>query len=546
MSTKQVFISYAWGGQSEDVANELEALLSKHQIDLVRDKSDLGFKGLIQEFMREIGQGKFVVLVISDKYLKSKNCMFELLEVEKKGEFYERVFPIILPDAAIYDSLGMIDYLKYWDQKIKELNTKVKELENLADTRKIQDDINLYTDIRGAIIDLAAKLGNMNTLSLELMRSKNYEPLLEALKAKISPPVPDQPKKKEGKVLYHIPGMMQVDTWTRCMVRLAWDEILLQENLAIPEEERMIESIRLGQIMQVSLMQGEGEENFDIQSLNNEEQFIAEDDYTEWQFKVKPRKPGKFSLILRISLIQIIEGKERKKDLVLEREVTAEAVVPQALPKFETAASGLDLGEQKPIVPVPPSIGSPAPASFQRTSFLKKSIPYAASISVILVAIILIFQSNNSMDNSPIAQAPDGSIWEEATSEGSSEEWVLEEPIPTESRTPSFSGEKVLIAMSLDTSELSGSPNSSVLVFSMEMDEFLILKDEIPQGVTLYSLEKEDTVALNLGRVKTLSHQEVKDSVLVIQRKPSDSRPVNPELQKLKSRPVISNQISPD
>lgn len=215
MAQHQVFISYAWGGESELVANEIEAELTTNGIRLVRDKTDLGFKGLIREFMEEIGQGNLVVLIISDKYLKSKNCMFELLEVEKNGEFYSRIFPVVLPDADIYDSLGIIKYLKYWDQKIKELNASVKELDNLADTRKVQEDINLYTDIRGAVDDLAGKLSNMNTLTLEIIRAKKYQPLLDALLEKTSSATPPKPSKKEGKVLYHIPGMMQVDKWTK-------------------------------------------------------------------------------------------------------------------------------------------------------------------------------------------------------------------------------------------------------------------------------------------------------------------------------------------
>ena len=554
MSSKQVFISYAWGGLSEEVANELESLFTQQQIGLTRDKTDLGFKGLIKEFMQEIGQGNLVILIISDKYLKSKNCMFELLKVEKKGEFYDRIFPIILPDANIYDSLGMIGYLKYWDQKIKELNQSVKELDNLADTRKIQEDINLYTDIRGAIDDLAAKLSNMNTLSLELLRAKNFEPLLEALKAKLSPSNPDLPKKKEGKVLYHIPGMMQVEKWTRCMVRLAWDEILLQENLAIPEEERIIEPIRLGQIMQVSLIQGKGGDNFEIQALNNEEQFISEDDFTEWLFEVKPLSAGKFSLILRISLIQIIDGKERKKDLVLEREVTAEAVVPQALPKFETAESGLSIAKENkeknssaieriikpksgnvgnalpvdsiPRMQTPSPAASPGPASSQKTPFLKKVLPYAASITVILLAAIILFPTYNSEEQ--IGQAPDV--------------YLSEEPNAVGSPPPSLplGDEKVLIAMSIESSSSSENSEDVVLIFSMETEDYYALQQENLAGIILYPLETEDTLDLKIGTLKTATFQEVKDSLQVIRRIPADRRPINPDLQKIKVRSRIN------
>jgi hypothetical protein len=417
MAQNQVFISYAWGGESETVANELEIILQNNGIDLVRDKSDLGFKGLIREFMQQIGMGNLVVLVISDKYLKSKNCMFELMEVEKKGEFFDRIFPIVLPDANIYDSLGILSYLKYWDQKIKELNASAKELDNLADTRKVQEDINLYTDIRGAIDDLAGKLSNMNTLTLEIMRSKSYQPLIDALltkKDKAPLFSPSAPAKKEGKVLYHIPGMMQVNAWSRCTVRLAWEDIYLTEGLKIPEDQQVIESIRLGNVMQVSLNEGRDGHNFEIKALNNEEQFIFEDDFTEWLFDVKALSMGNFTLILRVTLIQIIEGKERKKDVVLERNVVTEAVVPKALARFETAEEGLQVVDRPDFSTLeksqssevnaqylPPATPKPIESIFQqgpqaapappKSISIRRLMPYAASFLVLLTAGVLIF-----------------------------------------------------------------------------------------------------------------------------------------------------------
>ena len=545
MSSKQVFISYAWGGQSEDVANELETLLDQYQIELIRDKTNLGFKGLIQEFMREIGQGNLIILVISDKYLKSKNCMFELLEVEKKGEFYERIFPIVLPDANIYDSLGMIGYLKFWDQKIKELNEHVKELENLADTRKIQEDINLYTDIRGAFDDLAGKLSNMNTLSLEEMKAKKFLPVLEAIKAKMEdPPADISPKKKDGKVLYHIPNMMQVDSWTRCTVRLAWDEILLEEGLKIDSKERVIESIRLGNIMQVTLMQGDGEENFDIQALNNEEQFIAEDDYTEWLFKVNPRKPGKFSLILRISLIQIIEGKERKKDLVLEREVTAEAMVPEALPKFELAESGLEpprmihkdpgffekyseeegaayeapvsrrvsnQGNSTPPHPTsfPPS-ASPPPfvtAEKQKPTFFKKILPYAASLAGVILIAVFIVPSFQSQSSEELSQAP---LEESPTSVGRSPSSIVEEPI--------------LISLQIRKENALDNSVGETLIVAMNRADFEELNAQPLEGITIEILKNTEILSQSLDSIQTLDPKEVQDSVRKIRRRISSTQ----------------------
>ena len=92
----------------------------------MRDKRDLGFKGSIKGFMETIGKGKAVILVISEKYLKSENCMFELMQVAKHGDFAKRIFPVVLRDANIFKAKDRVIYLQYWQQQIDELDTAIK------------------------------------------------------------------------------------------------------------------------------------------------------------------------------------------------------------------------------------------------------------------------------------------------------------------------------------------------------------------------------------------------------------------------------------
>ena len=74
-----VFVSYAWGGESESLVDTLERSFSEHGISIVRDKKDIHYRGSIKAFEQRIGQGQCVVLVISDKYLRSEHCMHELV-----------------------------------------------------------------------------------------------------------------------------------------------------------------------------------------------------------------------------------------------------------------------------------------------------------------------------------------------------------------------------------------------------------------------------------------------------------------------------------
>ena len=67
--------------------------------------------------MKKIGAGKAVVVVISDKYLKSPYCMFELMEIYRNHNFTERIFPIVLEDADIFEPLSKLEYLSFWRKK---------------------------------------------------------------------------------------------------------------------------------------------------------------------------------------------------------------------------------------------------------------------------------------------------------------------------------------------------------------------------------------------------------------------------------------------
>src|SRR5215211_6299044 len=114
---RSVFISYAWGEQHEEIVNQIDTSLQKRGIKIVLDKRDLGYKGSISEFMERIGQGDCVIVVISDKYLRSANCMFELVEIADNQQLYGRIFPVVLTDADIYDPLKRLGYVKYWEDK---------------------------------------------------------------------------------------------------------------------------------------------------------------------------------------------------------------------------------------------------------------------------------------------------------------------------------------------------------------------------------------------------------------------------------------------
>ncbi len=184
MTNTEIFISYAWGGDSETLTNELDNAFQAKGITITRDKRDLGYKGLIKEFMQGIGQGKCIIVILSDKYLKSENCMFELMEIFKNDNFTDRIFPINI-NANIYKATDRLKYRRYWEDELNELQEAIKQgdITNLAG---IYDDLNLYEEIKRNLPNLTNILKNINVLTPTMHKESDFEEIITAVETRLN------------------------------------------------------------------------------------------------------------------------------------------------------------------------------------------------------------------------------------------------------------------------------------------------------------------------------------------------------------------------
>ena len=182
---QQVYISYNWQEDSNEIADQIVQAFEAKGIEVIRDKNHTIYKDSIEKFMQQIGQGQCVIVVISDRYLKSPNCMFELVEIAESGDFYNRIFPIILPGTKFYKAIDRLNYTQYWDEQIKELETAMKS-GSLANLQGITDDLNLYTKIRSRIASLTDTLKDMNTLNIDIHCESGFVEMIQAVEAKLA------------------------------------------------------------------------------------------------------------------------------------------------------------------------------------------------------------------------------------------------------------------------------------------------------------------------------------------------------------------------
>lgn len=131
-----------------DIADCLEESMASHiygKAKISRDIRDVEYHESFKRFMQSIEKHDYVITIISDNYLKSRNCMFEMLEVVKDSNFSKKLLFIVLNNedvkyyekepkdsigADVYSASGQAKYSKYWSSIDRELETEIEEIGN--------------------------------------------------------------------------------------------------------------------------------------------------------------------------------------------------------------------------------------------------------------------------------------------------------------------------------------------------------------------------------------------------------------------------------
>ena len=156
----RVFLSYAW--KDEDLANSIDAMFADAGITLIRDKREIVYRDSIKEFMKKIRFNDYVILVISNDYLKSENCMYEISELTKDENYKTRILPIVKNNAGIFDPIGRNSYVIYWQDKYKNLYADSEKIDPLSRSGIISELIRYERIMR----DLPVFLQNISDMNM--------------------------------------------------------------------------------------------------------------------------------------------------------------------------------------------------------------------------------------------------------------------------------------------------------------------------------------------------------------------------------------------
>lgn len=115
---KKGFLSYSW--DDKPYANRIDDSLREDGIYITRDIRDLDIGTNLHEFMNRVEASEYVIVILSDSYLKSENCMYEAIKIVSALIKKECLLLPIVIDLDISKKQVQEKYVQYWLEKVEE------------------------------------------------------------------------------------------------------------------------------------------------------------------------------------------------------------------------------------------------------------------------------------------------------------------------------------------------------------------------------------------------------------------------------------------
>jgi len=211
----------------------------------------------------------------------------ERLLINDLSSTFEELRKLLIPQDDAWDSMILMEG-RYNDVKIKILRSTISEEQSSQRINQIREDLLHF------IQELKEK---------DLV---GYEPTEEAITY-------------EGHLLYKIPLTMSENESDTCLVRIAIEKKALLKYIEVTDEVRQEGLEKVSDVMQVELVDPSMNDAFQINGINEPVQLVLKKGYTEWRFEVTPLKSGVFPLLLKVAVLIMVNGKERKREITLEK-----------------------------------------------------------------------------------------------------------------------------------------------------------------------------------------------------------------------------------
>lgn len=192
INRKNVFLSYCQkdGCIADILENEISPQLKN--VVITRDIRDVKYKESFAEFMQTIGLHDYVISIISDKYLKSRNCMYELVEVMRDRNFDNKLLFITISDddltyyddrsssnkANVYTLEGQTEYIMYWKNEESMIKKQIELIDDPMHSVEHSKELGIIKKIQLDIVEFMSYLRDRKGIAFNEMHSSEFSDIV--------------------------------------------------------------------------------------------------------------------------------------------------------------------------------------------------------------------------------------------------------------------------------------------------------------------------------------------------------------------------------
>lgn len=169
-----VFISYNQKS-GDTIADKIQNRLAP-VAQVVRDKTSIPDWGSIKAFMKSIRNQDMAVMIITEEYLRSSGCMFEVVEAMKDEGWDKHAMFVVADEATdIYTPKNWPRYLEYWKQEEAGLICAIESVGDAAKSIKLGEELHKVKCIEASLIDFLGCIADSKNPSVDEAVEKIYQ-----------------------------------------------------------------------------------------------------------------------------------------------------------------------------------------------------------------------------------------------------------------------------------------------------------------------------------------------------------------------------------
>lgn len=143
-----IFLSYS--SNDNECAEKIYNFFFERGIRLIKYTCDLTVKDNLFLFMDKILSSDYIVMIISDSFLKSKYCLYEIVKITERNNYSKTLLPLV---TVSLEKDCIDNYIKHWQKERQKLSCSSEEIKNSESYKRDLEIINKGISILPSFIN---------------------------------------------------------------------------------------------------------------------------------------------------------------------------------------------------------------------------------------------------------------------------------------------------------------------------------------------------------------------------------------------------------